>query len=204
MITTIIIIVTAIVSVIAFQSTDTFRKMVFNAYMIKSENQWYRFFSHAFIHADWMHLIFNMLVLYFFGRYVELVFQAHFQEKGILYFLLLYIGGFLFASLPSYKKHNENIYFNAVGASGAVSAVLFAGVVLNPLNNICLWFVLCFPGIIWAIIYLVYSYYMSKKGGDNINHDAHLWGAVYGVLFTIVIRPEFALEFLYKILIPFS
>ncbi len=175
-------------------------KYQFNPYAVKNNKEWVRFFSHAFLHVDWMHLIFNMLVLYFFGRNLETYFEYYFGAKGILYFILLYVGGIIFAVLPTYKKHQNDIYYNSVGASGAVSAVLFSGILLDPLNKICLYGILCFPGIIWAIIYLGYSIYMGKKGQDNINHDAHLWGALFGVFFTIALRPTFALEFIDKII----
>jgi membrane associated rhomboid family serine protease len=197
--TLIIIVITALVSILAFQKHDVFYKLQFNPYNVKHSNEWYRFFSHALLHADWMHLFFNMLVLYFFGSRVEVFYDYYFEEKSVLYFLLLYIGGIIFAVLPTYRKHHNDVYYNSVGASGAVSAVLFSSVLLNPVTPICLWGVLCFPGIVWALIYLGYSYYMGKKGQDNINHDAHFWGAVFGIVFTIAIRPAFALEFIYRL-----
>ncbi|HET6243437.1 MAG TPA: rhomboid family intramembrane serine protease [Bacteroidia bacterium] len=197
--TLIIIIITALVSIIAFQKHDIMYKYQFNPYFVKNNNEWIRFFSHALLHADWMHLIFNMLVLYFFGSVVESYFDLYFGDKGILYFLLLYIGGIIFAVLPTYRKHQNDIYYNSVGASGAVSAVLFSSVLLDPVRDLCLYGVLCFPGIIWALIYLGYSFYMGRRGKDNINHDAHFWGAIFGIVFTIAIRPSFAVEFLDKI-----
>jgi membrane associated rhomboid family serine protease len=198
-VTLIIIIVTSLVSILAFQRDDIFSKYQFNPYVAKSNNEWIRFFSHALIHANWMHLIFNMLILFFLGSHVERYFIYFFDAKGILYFVLLYIGGILFAVLPTYKKYQEDPYYNSVGASGAVSAVLFAFVVIDPVNSLCLYGVLCLPGIVWGVVYLVYSYYMSHKGDDNINHDAHFWGAVFGIVFTLAIRPSFALEFIEKL-----
>jgi membrane associated rhomboid family serine protease len=200
MITLLIIAITSIVSIIAFQRHDIFHRFQFNPYAVKHNNEWSRFFLHGLLHADWMHLFFNMLVLFFFGGNVESAFQANFGAKGILYFILLYIGGILFSSLTTYKKHQDNIYYNSVGASGAVSSVLFASVLIFPLADICLWGILCLPGIIWGIAYLVYSYSMAQKAADNINHDAHFMGALFGLAFTIAIRPTFALEFYYQII----
>jgi membrane associated rhomboid family serine protease len=200
MITLVIIVITAIVSILAFQRNDIFYRFQFNPYNVKHSNEIIRFFSHALLHADWIHLIFNMLVLWFFGGVVEKYFEIYFGAKGMLYFILLYIGGVIFAVLPTYKKHQNDIYYNSVGASGAVSAVLFASVILDPLRSICLYGILCFPGIIWAVLYLGYSYYMAKKGQDNINHDAHFWGAVFGIVFTIIIKPVLALYFIERLL----
>jgi membrane associated rhomboid family serine protease len=200
MVTLIIIAITAIVSIIAFQKHDVFYKLQFNPYAVKHNNEWGRFLLHALIHADWMHLFFNMLVLYFFGRHVEDAYLSVFGVKGILYFILLYIGGVLFSSLTTYKKHQDNIYYNSVGASGAVSAVLFAFIIIYPMQDICLWAVLCLPGIIWGAVYLIYSYSMAKKATDNINHDAHFWGMLYGIAFTIAIKPSFAVNFYYQII----
>ena len=198
--TLIIIIITSLVSIIAFQRPEIMHRFQFNAYSAKHNKEWIRFFSHALLHADWVHLLMNMLVLYFFGDLVEIYFEHYFGVKGMLYFGLLYLGGIIFAVLPTYKKHQDDIWYNSVGTSGAVSAVLFSSVILNPLNSICLYGILCLPGVVWAIIYLVYSFYMSKKATDNINHDAHMGGAIFGIVFTIVLKPSFGLLFIEQIM----
>ena len=198
--TLIIIIITSLFSIIGFQGSDMMYRFQFNAYSVKHNKEWIRFFSHALLHADWVHLLMNMLVLYFFGDLVEMYFEYYFGTKGMLYFGLLYVGGIIFAVLPSYKKHQDDVWYNSVGASGAVSAVLFSSVILDPLNSICLYGILCLPGVVWAIIYLAYSFYMSKKATDNINHDAHLWGAIFGIVFTIVIKPALGLLFIERII----
>jgi membrane associated rhomboid family serine protease len=195
-----IIIFTVIISVIAFSKHELFYKFQFNAYQIKYDKQYHRFITHGFIHADWIHLLMNMFVLFFFGSAVEEYFAFLFQEKGAFYFILLYTGGILFAALPSYKRHQEHSYYNSVGASGAVSAVVFSSVIFDPVRSICLYGVLCFPGILWAVAYLVYSYYKGKKENDFINHDAHFWGAVFGALFTIALKPSLALHFISRIM----
>lgn len=196
-ITLIIIVITAAVSIPAFKNLSLFYKLDFSPYQAENRKEWYRFVSHAFVHADWWHLILNMLVLFFFGDITQNYFEAYLGEQGTYYFVLLYVGGILFATLPSYRKHRNNPNYHSVGASGAVSAVLFSSVMFSPATSICLYGLLCFPGILWALIYLVYSYRQGKKGGDHIDHDAHFWGAIYGVLFTFIAIPE-AIPMFYK------
>lgn len=204
-ITLIIILITAAISIPAFKNRNLFYKMDFAPYVIDQKKEWYRFITHAFLHGDWMHLIFNMLVLYFFGDTTQAYFIAYLGSKGIFYFIMLYVGGICFAVLPTYKKHRKDPSYHSIGASGAVSAVLFSSVIFSPSASICLWGVLCFPGIVWAILYLVYSFYESKQSRDLTNHDAHFWGAIYGVLFTFILVPQSFSSFFNQIwrLLPF-
>ncbi|MFN2395122.1 MAG: rhomboid family intramembrane serine protease [Bacteroidales bacterium] len=199
--TIIIIIITAVTSFIAFGNQPAFYKMKFNAYLIHHNQQWHRFFTYALIHADWMHLLVNMFVLWSFGSLVEQLFQVNFAERATFYYLLLYVGGVLFSTLPSYGKHKNNDFYNAVGASGAVSAVLFSSIIMYPQGTIIFLFLpFPIPAWIFGILYLVYSAYMARRGSDNIGHDAHFWGAVYGVVFTIALNPSFFPEFFRNIL----
>ena len=186
-----IIAVTVITSIIAFQKPELFGRLKFNAYFIKHHKEWWRFLSHSLVHADWMHLGINMYVLYSFGDIVEDEYFHLFEYKGLMYFILLYVGGVLFSSVFDYGKQKENAYFNAVGASGAVSAVVFSSIIIFPSGSIFL-FPLPFPIPSWAfgLLYLVYSAYMGKRGGDNIGHNAHFWGAVYGIIFTVLTIPD--------------
>lgn len=204
-ITLLIIILNALISIPAFNNASLFFKLDFSPYQLAHRKEWYRFVTHAFLHADWWHLILNMLVLFFFGGITQNYFEAYLGDQGAFYFILLYLGGILFATLPSYKKHRDNPNYHSVGASGAVSAVLFSSVMFSPATSICLYGLLCFPGILWAIIYLVYSYRQAKKGGDHIDHDAHFWGAVFGVVFTFVAVPDAIPMFISQLkdLIPF-
>jgi membrane associated rhomboid family serine protease len=186
----IIIAVTVIVSILAFSNHDIFRRLAFNAYDIKHFKNSYRFLSYALIHADWMHLLINMLVLYSFGRVVEEYYQLYFGMKGILYYILLYVGGTALSTLPSYGKHKDDYSYTAVGASGAVSAVVFASIIFAPLSKIYLFPIpIGIPAIIFGVLYLIYSGYMGKKNVDNIGHDAHFWGAIFGFVFTILLKP---------------
>lgn len=189
-ITYLIIAITAIVSVIAFGNHPLFRRMAFNAYDIKHFKNSYRFLSYALIHADWIHLLVNMMVLYSFGRVVETYYEFYFGTKGLLYFILLYVGATAISTLPSYGKHKDDYSYTAVGASGAVSAVLFASIVFYPLGKITIFPIpIGIPAILFGPLFLAYSAYMSKKNIDNVGHDVHFWGAVFGFVFTIVLKP---------------
>ena len=195
-----IIIITAIISIWAFNNREVFDKLSFNAYEIKHKKEGWRFFSYALIHADWTHLIINMFVLYSFGDVVETLLNYYFGIKYLIYFLLLYIGGIIFSILFDFRKNKDNVYYNAVGASGAVSAIVFSSIILYPAGSIYLFFIpIPIPSAIFGILYLVYSAYMSKRAKDNIGHNAHFWGAIFGVIFTIILKPKLFLIFLEQI-----
>ena len=195
-----IIILTAAVSIPAFNNPELFARLRFNAYIIKSNNQWYRFFSYALLHADWAHLAVNMFVLYSFGEQVEVLMKYYFGVKGNLFFVLLYVGGVALSTVPSFVKHKNDSWYNAVGASGAVSAVVFSSIIFLPSSKIMfLLFPFPIPAVVFGVLYLVFSAYMAKKGNDNIGHDAHFWGAVYGAVFTIILKPALALLFVQQL-----
>lgn len=186
-----IILVTTVVSVLSFSNRDLYRRLLFNPYDISHFKHGYRFLSYGLVHADWIHLLINMMVLYSFGLLVEANYGYYFGAKGILYYILLYVGGIVLSSTPSYGKHKDDFSYSAVGASGAVSAVVFASIVFDPLNKIYLFMLpIGIPAIIFGGLYLAYSWYMSQKNMDNIGHDAHFWGAVFGFMFTIAMKPS--------------
>lgn len=189
MITWIIIGVTAVVSYLGFNNQDMVEKLEFNAARVIHQKQYYRLITHAFVHANWTHLFVNMFVLYFFGRAVESYLKYFFGNNASAYFLLLYFGGILASNLYSLHKQKDNFYYNAVGASGAVSAVLFTFIFLNPWEKIYFFGLVPVPGIIFAIGYLIYSWYMSRKELDHVAHDAHFLGAVFGFIFPVLLKP---------------
>ena len=196
-ITWLIILATSIVTYVAFNHSELFSRFRFNPYIIRERKQWYRFFSYGMIHADWMHLLVNMFVLYSFGGIVEMFMVGYFGAKGLLYFVLLYVGALFMSVVPSFEKQKHNIYYNAVGASGAVSAVVFSSIIFYPDSKIIFMFIpFPIPSTIFGIIYLIYSAVMAKRAQDNIGHDAHFWGAVFGVLFTIALKPALFQAFL--------
>jgi membrane associated rhomboid family serine protease len=188
MITYLLIAITVITSVLTFGNQKLFSEAVFNPFIIDSRKQYYRFISAGFIHADWMHLLFNMYALYLFGTNVEIAFKEIFQGFGTLAYVVLYFSALIMSSMFSYFKNKENPRYNAVGASGAVSAVLFVSIILFPSQKLMIFPIPFFiPSYILGPMYLVYSYYMGRKGTDNIGHDSHLFGALWGVLFIIVL-----------------
>jgi membrane associated rhomboid family serine protease len=192
----IIIASTSIVSIYAFVNPAFFDGLKFNAYIIRRQNQWWRFFSYGVLHAGWTHLLINMFVLFSFGKSVIEGYEILFSTKGYLYFLLLYAGGLIFSILFDYGKYKDDPGYNAVGASGAVSAVLFANIILFPSGSLYLFpFPFPIPSVIFGILYLGYSAYMAKRGQDNIGHNAHFWGAIFGIVFTLILKPRLALLF---------
>jgi len=188
--------VTAAVSFVAFQNNELMYKLQFNAAQVVHRKQYYRLVSHAFVHANWPHLIVNMLVLFFFGRNIEYYFSLFFGGKGPFYFVLLYIGGILASNLWGLAKHQNNYYYNAVGASGAVSAVLFAFIFFDPWQKLYFFGIIPIPGIIFGVGYLIYSYQMGKQKKDNVAHDAHFLGAVFGFIFPIIFKPDLFSRFI--------
>jgi membrane associated rhomboid family serine protease len=186
-ITTIIIVLTSIISFLAFNSPRLMNALIFWPPAVSMRHQYYRFISCGLIHANVMHLAFNMITLYFFGKALE---ESYMGMLGLqhYYFTILYVLALIFANIPTYLKHRDDYNYRSLGASGAVCAVLFAFILLRPWDTIFLYFIKM-PAIIYALLFLGYSIYMSRKGGDNVNHDAHLWGALFGIIFTIAVRP---------------
>ena len=175
-------------------------KLLFNPYRVSRTKEYYRFLSSGFVHGDLIHLLINMVVFYSFGSLLEETFQFVFPGFGILLFILLYLSSIVVADWPSFQRYKELPHYNSLGASGAVSAVVFASVFIYPLNNISIWGLVDLPGIVLGIIYLAYSFYADKKGGGRINHSAHFAGALYGVVFTAIARPQFIGEFYNEII----
>jgi membrane associated rhomboid family serine protease len=196
MITWLIIGITAVVSYAAFHNQALMEKLQFNPAQIIHRRQYYRLISHAFVHVSWTHLIVNMLVLFFFGRNVESYFGYFFGNRAVLYYVILYFGGILVSNTWSLIKHQNDYYYNAVGASGAVSAVLFAFIFLDPWEMLYLFAILPIPGIIFGVGYLIYSYQMGKRKADNVAHDAHFLGAVFGFIFPIILKPDLFARFI--------
>ncbi|MCZ2298510.1 MAG: rhomboid family intramembrane serine protease [Chitinophagales bacterium] len=192
-ITLIIIIVTAIISFTAFKNEKVINDLIFYPPAITNKNQWYRFITCGFIHADIIHLAFNMLSLYMFGELVENNFNFIFHENGNVFYAFLYFSALIVCLIPTFLENKNNSNYRSLGASGAVSAVVFVGIFLFPTVKIGL-FILppIIPGFIFAPIYLYISWHLSKKGADNINHSAHIWGAVYGIAFLIIASSVFS------------
>jgi membrane associated rhomboid family serine protease len=201
--TIILIIATCLVSILAFNNHETFSKLQFNAYQIYHRKEWFRLISHGFVHANWWHLFVNMFVLYFFGTTSEFYLKQLALNGIVKYptaiFLILYFTSIVFASSISLFKHKDDIWYNSVGASGAVSALLFFSIFFDPWQRIGVYFIPV-PGIIFAGLYVVYCQYMAKRGGDNIAHEAHLLGAIFGFIFPLFLHFELYKYFISQLL----
>lgn len=189
-VTIILIIMTVGISLYAWQNQGLMHKWIFHPYAIQRDNSWYRFITSGFLHADFMHLLFNMFTLFFFGDVVEYVFKsAYGSTTGLLLYLLVYLGGIIISDIPTYFKHRNDPPYRALGASGGVASIVFSSILFFPTLDICLFAFLCLPGFIFGILYMIYSYYSGKRMGDNINHDAHFYGAVYGFVLSLALVP---------------
>jgi membrane associated rhomboid family serine protease len=185
---------------LALNNHDFFARLRFNAWDARHSNQWYRFLTYGFIHAGYVHLFVNMFVLWSFGSIVEQYFGMLFPGKARFYYVLLYAGGLMLSVIPAFGKHKNDVFYNAVGASGAVAAVVFSSIILYPSGKIFLFFIpIGIPAPVFGLLYLAYEYYSSRNSTDNIGHDAHFWGAVFGLVFTIALKPSLALLFLQQI-----
>lgn len=191
-VTIIIIVITCIVSFISFSNRAILDKLIFIPPSVSEDNEWYRFFSSGLIHQDFMHLGFNMYAFYIFGEGVnksgvEYQFISMFAEKGQLLYVLMYVSAFAVSLIPTYMRHKHDYYYRSLGASGAVSAVVFASILFNPLGYMGMIFIPVFiVSFLFGAIYLAVSYYLDKSGKGNINHSAHIWGSLYGILFVFI------------------
>ena len=188
MITIIIIVITSIVSFTAFNNQSLIEKYTFYPPAIKN-HQWYRFLSYGFLHADLSHLLFNMFALYLFGTEIETVFKDIFgNSNGIILFIVLYFLGLIFSIFPTWMKEKNNSRYSSLGASGAVSSIVFAYILVYPMNFMGIVFIPIFlPAFIFGIIYVITSIYLEKKQDGNVNHSAHIAGGVFGIIFMVVV-----------------
>lgn len=196
--TTAIIIITVLVSIAAWQSRPLFERLIFWSPAIR-RGQIDRFITHGFIHADAMHLLFNMFTLYFFGRIIE---RFYISKFGSLGFVAFYVLAIIAAIIPTFLKHKNNPNYASLGASGAVSAVLFAFILFAPWQTIYLFAVVPIPAILFALAYTAYSIYADRRGTGNTNHSAHLYGAIFGVVATLAIEPQLIGYFITALLNP--
>ena len=183
----VLIIITAITSFIAFNNQTVMDDLIFYPPAVTKRRQWYRFITCGFIHGDIQHLAFNMLSFYFFGPALEKIFEKYFEGAGRLLYIVFYASSLVVCLLPTYFKHKNDTRYYSLGASGAVSAVIFAAIFYSPLSKIGILFLPSMPGFIFGPLYLIITAVMAKRGVGNINHSAHLWGAIYGIVFFTII-----------------
>ncbi len=185
-ITLLIIIITCAISIPAFSSNKLKEDLLFWPWGIKKNHEYYRFLSNGVIHADAMHLIFNMVSFYSFGTALEdYLYKVFFGELARGLYATLYLTAIAFAVIPDYFKYQFKHHYRSLGASGAVSAVIFAAITIQPRMPIRFFFIpFNIPGYIFGICFLILSASLAKKGQGNIGHSAHFWGSVYGIAFT--------------------
>lgn len=197
-VTFILIGVTVLVSWQAFNNRALLERLILWPPAIDRHRQYDRLVMHGFIHADSQHLLFNMITLFFFGRAIEPVFV---DRIGHLGFAAFYLSAIVMAIMPTYFRHQKDAGYRSLGASGAVSAVLFSFILFAPWTLIFVFFIPV-PAIVYAVAYIGYSIWMDRRGGDNVNHSAHLWGAAYGIMFTVLMEPRAASTFVARLLSP--
>lgn len=188
--------VTVLISMLALGSERLMAALILWPPAVTRDRDVHRLATYGLVHADGTHLLFNMLTLYFFGTAMERFFD---RELGNLGFLFFYVSALVASAIPSYLKHRDDPDYRTLGASGAVSAVLFAFILLDPWSRLYLYFAIPIPALVFAIVYTAYSIWMNHRGGDRINHNAHLAGAAYGVVFTLVVDPAVGTRFLDKV-----
>lgn len=194
----VIIVITSLVSILCFTGTLPFNRLKFSAYDIWHRRRWYQMLSYGLVHGSWGHLLFNMLTLYFFGEVLEKYFGAAFgHPAGVVLYVVLYVSAIAVSTIGDLVKYRDDPCYSAVGASGAVSAILFASILFEPKMGIYLYFIpIPIPGYIFAPLYLLYCWWAARKNADNIGHSAHFWGAVYGLVFPLLLRPDLIVHFL--------
>ena len=186
--TIVIVAVTVLVSWRAFNDRALMERMILWPPAVERRKQYDRLLGYGFVHADWMHLLFNMITLWSFGTAVESVFSEMITPLG---FVLFYLSAIVVSILPTYITHRKDPNYRSLGASGGVSAVLFAFILFDPWSKLIIFPIpVPIPAFLFALLYVGYSIWMDRRGRDNVNHSAHLWGAVYGVLFTVLLEPR--------------
>lgn len=193
--TYLLIAITALVSIAAFSNSTLMAEAIFSPYRVRHQKEYWRIVTAGFLHADWSHLLLNMFVLFAFGQQVEQEFIQFFGAQGKLVFVFMYITSILMAHLGSLFKEQNNPHYLSLGASGATSAVVFASILFHPLQK----FYFGVPGFAMGAIYLYYSSYAAKQMSDKINHEAHFYGAVYGFIFPIFLKPEIGMYCLMQV-----
>ncbi len=190
-----IIVLTCLISYKGFKDRNFFNLLKHHPFSEKRNKEWYRMLTSGFLHGDFGHLLLNMIVLLSFGNFVESYFVYTFGGSlGRILYLLMYLTCIIAADLPTYFKHLDNQYYASIGASGAVAGVLFISILYQPLSPVYLMFAIPIKGIIFGVLYLIYESWAAKNAKDNIGHDAHFFGALYGMLFIIVANYAFQIN----------
>ncbi|MDN5287533.1 MAG: Rhomboid family protein [Mucilaginibacter sp.] len=189
----IIFAITLITSLYAFYNQNVLGKMMLHPYSVSRGQGLFTLITSGLVHRDTMHLLFNMMSYYFFAFQLE-------QVIGHWQFGLLYVVSLVLSDMPSVLKNRDNYNYYSLGASGAISAVIFGAILYFPLAKMGLIFLpILIPAYVFGILYLVYCTYASKYSRDSINHDAHLYGALSGLMITILLNPPVLPAFIQQI-----
>ena len=197
--TILLLVFISVLSIIAWQNEELLGKLIFNPVIINKRKEYYRFLTNGFIHADWMHLIFNMFAFLGFGQNVENAFIYIFPAYGELLYVLFFLSAIVLSSIPDYLKHINNSNYYALGASGGVCAVIFFQIVLMPVSGIGV-FILHLPAFVYGALFLYYTNYLSKRNLDNVGHSAHMMGSIIGIVVGVLIIPDSINNFVAQIL----
>ena len=185
-----ILLFTVVTSIYAFNDHTLYGKFMLHPYSVYRKNKLYTLITSGMIHSDWMHLIFNMMTFFFFAFTLE-------AQIGSFKFGLIYFASLILSDIPTIFKHKNDFWYNSLGASGAISGVLFSFILFYPLTPLYLFFIpIGIPAVLFGGLYLLYCVYASRQSRDNINHDAHFFGALTGIIITILIIPGIVPHFL--------
>lgn len=185
-----LMIVISLVTFWAWSKRALLKKLQLNPYSVIKYRQYYRLLTSGFVHNDKTHLFLNLFTLYFFGKAIETKFSEEFGEQGPFLYILLFVTAVIVANIPTTLKYKDAAYYNSLGASGAVSALILSLILFDPLQDFYLYMAIALPGYALGGLFIGYSIFMSNKNMDNINHDAHLFGALYGMIFILALRPD--------------
>lgn len=200
-VTGVIIALTCLVSYMCFQDHSAFTQLKHHPYSEHHDKQYYRLLTSGFLHGSFMHLLLNMYVLYEFGSVVEQLYTSSLGAGiGRAAFVLMYLVTIIAANMATHFKYRDYSGYAAIGASGVVSGILFSYVIFYPWSWLGIMFVVPCPAIVFAVLYLVYSSWASKNSNDNIGHDAHFYGAIFGMIFTFFLMPDQIGEFVERVL----
>ena len=192
--------ITVLISWFAFSKPELIQRFSMQPWQIERNREFYRFVTSGFLHANFTHLLLNMFSFYFFGPVVEQYFAFIFGNASPYWFIGFYLMAIVVSDIPTFFKQRHQPSYSSIGASGGVAAIIFASIIFQPLEKICLYGILCFPGFILGTVYLIYSYYKGRNSNDHINHEAHLYGALFGLFFCIVAYPASFVHFINELM----
>jgi membrane associated rhomboid family serine protease len=195
-VTYILMILIGAITYFAWQRPEWQKRLLLNPYDTVYSKQYYRLLTSGFVHNSSMHLFLNLFTFYFFGLAIEQIFYSYFGNVGLVLYVILFLSAIVVANIPTTRKYKNIPGYNSLGASGGVSALVLAFILFDPVRDLCLYAIICLPGYILGGLFIVYSVIMSKRNSDNINHDAHLFGALYGMIFTLILRPSTFIAFI--------